>query len=102
MDRGHLRRLRESLVSRGLDPEVWPEAQVDHVGVEDDPSLVTLAVGDDLGRKLEAVAAHASQVIEAQDFMGLPPGAFHRVIAYESFRPARVLDGRFCELLGAA
>ncbi|HMK63771.1 MAG TPA: hypothetical protein VK386_09145, partial [Acidimicrobiales bacterium] len=102
IDRNHLRRLRADLVSRGLDPEIWPAHLVERVGTDNGQRLLTLHLGTDLDHKLEAVAAHASQVIEAQDFMGLPPGAFHRVMAHESFRPARLLDGRFRELVSAS
>ena len=103
IDRALLRSLRADLVGRGLDPAVWPARLVEEVGTGDGRSLLTLDLHDglDLDRKLEAVAAHASQVVEAQDFMGLPPGAFHRLMAYESFRPARLLDGRFCELVSS-
>lgn len=99
VDRDHLRSLRHDLVKRGLDPGVWPAEVVERVGIDGGGHLLTLRVGTDLDRKFEALAAHASQLIEAQDFMGLPPGAFHRLMGSESFHPARVLDGRFCELV---
>lgn len=51
--------------------------------------------------KLQAVAAHASQVVEAASFMGLPPGAFHRLLSVEWYRPAQIIDGRFNNLVGA-
>lgn len=101
VNRRHLRSLRSHLVARGLEPEIWPAELVDRIGTEDDPCLITLDVGSDLDRKLEAVAAHASQMVEAHHFMGLPPGAFHRLMATECFRPSRVLDGRFCEVVTA-
>jgi len=96
-----VRAMREELVSRGLEPGVWPAGLVDRVGVEDDGELLAVDVADELALKLRAMAAHASQVVEASSFMGLPPGAFHRLLGVEWFRPASVVDGRFAELVGA-
>jgi hypothetical protein len=52
-----------------------------------------------LSQKVAAFAAHASQVIEASNFMGLPPGAFHHLLGVEWFHPVHTVDGRFGRLL---
>jgi LmbE family N-acetylglucosaminyl deacetylase len=97
-----LRRLRGHLLQRGLDPASWPPALVDGIGTDDSAHdrLVAVDVGPHLARKRAAIAAHASQVVEAPSFMGLPPGAFHRLLGTEWFRPTRTVDGRFVRLLG--
>ena len=100
LDRTALRRLRGELVARGLRPDLWPRGLADRLGVEPGPGLVTVDVTGQLGRKLEAVAAHSSQMVEAASFMGLPAGAFHHLLGTEWFRAARVGPGRFLDLLG--
>jgi LmbE family N-acetylglucosaminyl deacetylase len=94
-----LRRLRDDLLERGLDPASWPEALVDGIGIDNGVGLLAVDVGTQLPRKRAAIAAHASQVVEAASFMGLPPGAFHRLLGTEWFHPARTVDGRFADLL---
>ncbi len=94
-----LRRLRDDLLERGLDPASWPEALVDAIGTDNGVGLLTVTVGHHLPRKRAAIAAHASQIVEASSFMGLPPGAFHRLLGTEWFHPARTVDGRFADLL---
>lgn len=97
-----LRSMRTELMGRGLEPDTWPAQLIDRIGVDDAGELLAVDVAKELPRKLQAMAAHASQVIEAPNFMGLPPGAFHRLLSVEWFRPARVIDGRFSELVSAA
>ncbi len=97
--RGALRQLRAELVSRGLVPDLWPTLLADRLGVEDGPALVAVDVTSDLDRKLAAVAAHSSQLLEAATFMGLPAGAFHHLLGTEWFRVARRGQGSFLELL---
>jgi LmbE family N-acetylglucosaminyl deacetylase len=99
VSRDTLRRLRGDLVARGLDPSSWPAALVEGIGTHDDAGLIAVDVSAHLSEKLAAIAAHASQVVEAASFMGLPPGAFHRLLGVEWFRPTRTVDGRFVELL---
>lgn len=99
VSRDTLRRLRGDLVARGLDPSSWPAALVEGIGTHDDAGLIAVDVSAHLSQKLAAIAAHASQVVEASSFMGLPPGVFHRLLGLEWFRPTRVVDGRFAELL---
>jgi LmbE family N-acetylglucosaminyl deacetylase len=94
-----LRRLRDDLVGRGLDPATWPEALIDTIGTDNGVGLLAVDVRAHLPRKLAAIAAHASQVVEAPSFMGLPPGVFHRLLATEWFHPARIVEGRFLELV---
>jgi LmbE family N-acetylglucosaminyl deacetylase len=94
-----LRRLRDDLIDRGLDPTTWPETLVDSIGTDNGLGLLAVDVGAHLPRKLAAIAAHASQVVEAASFMGLPPGVFHRLLATEWFHPARIVEGRFPELV---
>ena len=94
-----LRRLRDDLIGRGLDPATWPETLVDSIGTDNGVGLLAVDVSAYLPQKLAAIAAHASQVVEASSFMGLPPGVFHRLLATEWFHPARTTDGRFVELV---
>jgi LmbE family N-acetylglucosaminyl deacetylase len=99
--RHDLRRLRDDLLGRGLDPRSWPPALVDAIGSDDGVELIAVDVSAHLAQKMAAMAAHASQVVEAPSFMGLPPGAFHRLLGVEWFRFARTTDGRLAGLLGA-
>lgn len=99
--RSALRRLRKELVGRGLVAELWPSRLVEQLGLEDGPALVTVDVAGQLERKLIAVAAHSSQVLEAMTFMGLPPGAFHHLLGTEWFRVARRGRGHFLDMLRA-
>jgi LmbE family N-acetylglucosaminyl deacetylase len=98
LSRAELHRLRQEMVARGLDEAVWPEPLLATVG-SDDVGLVSLDVTAELPVKLAAMAAHASQIAEAPAFMGVPAGAFHRLLTTEWYRPARVGEGRFFELL---
>ena len=99
LGRSGLRRLRQDLVGRGLVAHRWPSFLVEQLGVEDCPALVTVDVTGELEHKLLAVAAHSSQMLEASDFMGLPPGAFHHLLATEWFRVVRPGQGRFLAML---
>jgi LmbE family N-acetylglucosaminyl deacetylase len=94
-----LRRLRDELLERGLDPVSWPDTLIDDIGTDNGVGLLAVKVGDHLPRKRAAMAAHASQVVEASSFMGLPPGVFHRLLGTEWFHPARTVDGRFADLV---
>ena len=56
--------------------------------------------------KQAAMAAHASQVPDAADFMGIPPGIFHRVLTHEWFlrrsgRPGSQVPGPLERALGS-
>ncbi|MGA2838028.1 MAG: PIG-L deacetylase family protein [Acidimicrobiales bacterium] len=99
LSRQALRELRSHLVARGLVPGLWPPALAGRLGVEHGPSLVPVDVTRQLDRKLTAVAAHSSQVMEAPSFMGLPAGAFHHLLGTEWFRVARRGGGRFLDML---
>ena len=101
LDRSALRRLRKELVGRGLGTDLWPSVLAEQLGVEGGPSLVTVDVTGQLEHKLAAIAAHASQVLEASTFMGLPAGAFHRLLRTEWFRVARRGRGHFLTMLRA-
>ena len=94
LDRSALRQLRSRLVTRGLVDGLWPTSLVEQLGVEPGPDLVPVDVSAQLERKLCAVAAHSSQVMDADSFMGLPPGVFHHLLGTEWFRVARPGDGR--------
>jgi LmbE family N-acetylglucosaminyl deacetylase len=94
LEREALRTLRDRLIGRGLVPDLWPSALVDRLGVESGADVVAVDVSDQLDRKLLAIAAHSSQVMEATSFMGLPAGAFHHLLATEWFRVARGGGGR--------
>jgi LmbE family N-acetylglucosaminyl deacetylase len=101
LDRGVLRRLRRELFERGLVTDLWPGALTQQLGVESGSTLVTVDVTGQLERKLVAVAAHSSQVIEAPSFMGLPPGVFHHLLRTEWFRIGRRGRGHFLDMLRA-
>lgn len=100
--RATLRRLRQDLLRRGLEPSSWPDAVVDSIGTGGDPRLLGVDVYPHRGMKMAAIAAHASQVVEASSFMGLPPGVFHRLLDVEWFVPTRTVDGRFADLVAPA
>lgn len=98
IDRRWLGALRTERIRSGrLDPDAWCAAGLAALGVSPAPGGWAAGVGDeprplvrvDLGRELvakqAAMAAHASQVPDAADFMGIPPGIFHRVLAHEWF-----------------
>ena len=96
LDRDWLVALRAERIAAGrLTPAVWCAAELARLGVArsddgwstgigDEPAtLVHLDVSAELGAKQAAMAAHASQVPDAVDFMGIPPGTFHQVVAHE-------------------
>ncbi|MFN8016991.1 MAG: PIG-L family deacetylase [Acidimicrobiales bacterium] len=96
LDRDWLVALRAERIATGrLAPEAWCGAELARLGVArtsggwatgagDPPAaLVHLDVAAELGAKQAAMAAHASQVPDAIDFMGIPPGTFHQVVAHE-------------------
>ena len=100
IDRRWLGELRAERIRSGrLAPEAWcaaelvalgvtPTAGGWHAGVGDEPrALLRLDVdpGREWSAKQAALAAHASQVPDAADFMGIPPGIFHRVLTHEWF-----------------
>jgi len=101
MDRNALRVLRNRLIGRGLVPDLWPGSLVDRLGVESGKDVIPVDVSGQLDRKLLAIAAHSSQVMEATSFMGLPAGAFHHLLATEWFRVARCGGGRLLAAVGA-
>jgi LmbE family N-acetylglucosaminyl deacetylase len=101
VSRPELRRLRQSLLRRGLEGALWPDDLSERLGVEGGPDLVGVDVSAHLATKLAAVAAHSSQVMEAPSFMGLPAGAFHHLLSTEWFRVSRRGRGRFLSLVGA-
>ena len=102
VSRNALRQLRQQLLRRGLEPSSWPGAVADGIGTGGDPRLLGVDVGAHQAAKRAAIAAHASQVVEASSFMGLPPGVFHRLLDVEWFLPTRTVDGRFAALLATA
>ena len=102
MGRAELHRLRLDLIERGVDGSSFPHALVDGIGTAADPRLLAVDVSNHLWLKRAAIAAHASQVLEASSFMGLPPGAFHRLLDIEWFLPVRTVDGRLTALLEAS
>lgn len=95
LDRRHLGRMRDELIGRRvLAPWRWPLDLTGRLGIDGDDELLHLDLEPDgeLAVKRAALAAHASQVTFAPEFMGIPPGAFHRLLAHEWFLPA----GRRC------
>jgi LmbE family N-acetylglucosaminyl deacetylase len=86
--RRHLRSLRDELLGRSaLAPGSWPTAVTERLGLADD-RLLAADVTAELVTKRAAIAAHGSQVMTVPTFMGLPPGAFERLLAHEWFHPA--------------
>ena len=96
LDRDWLLALRAERIAAGrLAPDAWCAAGLVELGVArhgdgwatgagDAPGqLVHLDVQPELAAKQAAMAAHASQVPDAIDFMGIPPGTFHHVVAHE-------------------
>jgi LmbE family N-acetylglucosaminyl deacetylase len=102
VSRSRLTRLRGELLRRGLEPSSWPAAVADGIGTGADPRLFGVDVSAHQSVKRAAIAAHASQVVEAASFMGLPPGVFHRLLDVEWFVPTRTVDGRLAALLATA
>lgn len=106
LDRAWLHELRRDRIERGrLDPAAWCAATLEALGsapvgdgwacgLGDEPApLVHLEVDDELEAKQAAMAAHASQVPDAADFMGIPPGTFHLVVRHEWFLRRRPIGG---------
>ncbi|MEZ5137306.1 MAG: PIG-L family deacetylase [Acidimicrobiales bacterium] len=85
LDRAWLRELRRDRIERGrLDPAAWCAVELERLGTDDPAApLVRLDVDAELAAKQAAMAAHASQVPDAADFMGIPPGTFHLVVRHE-------------------
>jgi LmbE family N-acetylglucosaminyl deacetylase len=102
VSRASLRELRHELLRRGLEPSSWPAVLAETIGTGADARLLGVDVSAHQSRKRAAIAAHASQVVEASSFMGLPPGVFHRLLDVEWFVPTRTVDGRFAALLATA
>lgn len=79
-----LREQRDELVGSGrLDDAAWPEHTIDQLGAPVGAPMA-LDVTDVLDTKRRSIAAHASQVL-VDDFMGIPAGAFERIISREWF-----------------
>jgi LmbE family N-acetylglucosaminyl deacetylase len=106
IDRRWLGDLRTERIRTGrLDPEAWCAAGLAALGVapapggwragtDDEPRpLVRVDLDREREAKQAAMAAHASQVPDAADFMGIPPGIFHRVLAHEWFLRRRPAGG---------
>jgi len=96
VDRDWLADLRRSRIAAGrLDPAAWCALELAELGVTagddgwstgrgDEPRpLVRIDVGVEQAAKQAAMAAHASQVPDAADFMGIPPGIFHHIVGHE-------------------
>lgn len=84
LDPANLRTQRAELVGSGrLDGAAWPEDTIERLGA---PAGVPVAldVAEVLDTKRRSIAAHASQVL-VNDFMGIPAGAFERLISREWF-----------------
>jgi LmbE family N-acetylglucosaminyl deacetylase len=86
VDRAALRRLRERLVASGrLAAEAWPFEQLTTLGLEGD-DVFAFDVASYVDDKLAALAAHSSQTLEASTFIGIPAGAFQRLLTTEWYR----------------
>ena len=97
VDRDELHAVRDELVTSGrLARESWSPDTVAGLGALEAPGgLVEIDVAMVVDRKREAIAAHASQVI-VDHFMGIPAGAFERLLHREWFHapagPGRLLS----------
>ncbi len=98
LDRDWLVALRTARIQAGrLDQAAWCPLGLATLGVtqveggwapsaDHEPlPLVHVPVGAELTAKQAAMAAHASQIPDALDFMGIPPGTFHAVVEHEWF-----------------
>lgn len=99
LDRRALRQLRADLVKRGLVAELWPSSLTDRLGMDLGPAVTAVDVRRQRAPKMAAIAAHASQVVEAETFMGLPAGVFHHLLTTEWFQVVRSGQGQFLEML---
>lgn len=112
LDRDWLVALRTARIQAGrLDRAAWcplglAELGVTRVGDGWAPTaehaplpLVHVPVTEELPAKQAAMAAHASQVPDALDFMGIPPGTFHAVVAHEWFLRRTPRPGALEQLL---
>ena len=122
LDRDWLLALRADRIAAGrLAPEAWCASGVAGLGAsatdvrlatgevgwttgaDDGPAaLVHLDVAAELGAKQAAMAAHASQIPDALDFMGIPPGTFHAVVAHEWFLRRQAEPGPLERALGGS
>lgn len=106
LDRAWLQALRRDRIEHGrLDPDAWCPIALEGLGAAPDGAgwscgrgdapvpLVHLEVDAELGPKQAAMAAHASQVPDAVDFMGIPPGTFHLVVRHEWYLRRRPIGG---------
>jgi LmbE family N-acetylglucosaminyl deacetylase len=91
ISRPALTRLHDRWLALGMSEDTWPRALTQVIGLDhDEPEdLVAFEVGDYHSRKHAAIAAHDSQIVTAQSFMGLPPGVFHALVATEWFHCVR-------------
>ncbi|MDY7102792.1 MAG: hypothetical protein S0880_16545, partial [Actinomycetota bacterium] len=76
-----------------------PTDRIDRLGATDPVGITGVDVGHVLDAKRRAIAAHASQVL-IDDFMGIPAGAFERVLATEWYVPVHDGSGRLLADLG--
>ena len=88
INRVELAVLRERWLGRGMPEAAWPAGLADTLGM-DHPGLVRMEVDRHFARKQSAITAHGSQVVEADSFMGLPPGVFHQLLATEWYYRVR-------------
>jgi len=116
IDRRWLGELRAERIEAGrLAPQAWCAAELAalgvaptaggwHAGIGDEPKPLTRLDLDptrEWAAKQAALAAHASQVPDAADFMGIPPGIFHQVLAHEWFlRRSAITAGSLERSLG--
>lgn len=114
LDRDWLVATRAELIGLGrLDPAVWCGASVAGLGVaryddgwavgpgESTAPLLRVDSAGEMVAKQAAMAAHASQVPDALDFMGIPPGVFHAVVTHEWFLRRTPAPGALEQVLAA-
>ncbi len=112
LDRDWLLTLRHDRIASGrLDPAAWCPFSLAEIGVSQTDTdraaavtgpagtLVHVEVTPERDAKQAAMAAHASQVPDAIDFMGIPPGLFHQVVEHEWFLRAHNAPGLLERLL---
>ena len=94
IDRSELGALREQWLLRGMPDEAWPASTSAAMGM-DHPGLVRLDVSAEMETKHAAIVAHDSQVLEADSFMGLPPGVFHQLLVTEWYHLVQETDDAY-------
>lgn len=100
INRDHIRRLFEHAIASGnaelpggLDPNDLPDPDDTTFGSPESIITTVVDVRDYIGRKREAMVAHASQIAESHFFLKLPLDMFREGFGFESFIRRGAPDG---------